>query len=171
MQFLNSFIQGHKLVEFLVEGRNPDARSKLMTSDVDALRQHMTTGEALKAFVIGRIVGSGSGVWVTTERNLLIRNSLNNTVTPIQLGDIDHFEALPGKYGHTVRLVAKGSKHSMYGVDAALAQALCMSLKPYVTDCTFEDESSTRKHWRAHSVLALSVEDCLTDARQRLLAT
>ena len=171
MQFLNSFIQGHKLVEFLIEGRNPDARSKLMTSDVDALRQHMTTGEALKAFIIGRIVGSGSGVWVATERNLLIRNCLNHTVTPIQLGDIDHFEALPGKYGHTVRLVAKGNKHSMYGVDADLAQTLYASLKPFVTNVAFEDESSTRQYWRAHSALPLSVEDCLADARQRLLAT
>lgn len=171
MQFLNSLIQGHKLIEFLIEGHNPYARSKLMTSDVDALRQHMTTGEALKAFVTGRIVGSGTGVWVTTEKNLLIRDSVKNTVISIHLSDVDDFEALPGKYGHTVRLLVQGSKYSMYGVDADLAQALYKSLQPLVTHCSFEDMSSASKHWHAHTDLPLSVDDCLADARQRLLAT
>jgi hypothetical protein len=171
MQFLNSLIQGHKLIEFLIEGRNPYARSKLMTSDVDALRQHMTTGEALKAFVTGRIVGSGPGVWVATEKNLLIRNSLNNTVISIPYSDVGTFEALTGKYGHTVRLLVQGSKYSMYGVDADLAQALYKSLKPLVAHCAFEDVPSVSKHLHAYTDLALSVDDCLADARQRLLAT
>lgn len=171
MQFLNSLIQGHKLIEFLIEGENPYARSKLMTSDVDALRQHMTTGEAFKAFVNGRIVGSGLGVWAVTEKNLLIRNSLNNTVISILLSEVDYFEALPGKYGHTTRLFVHGSKYSMYGVDAELAQEFYKSLQPLVAHCAFEDVSSVRKHWQTHTDLTLSVDDCLADARQRLLAT
>lgn len=171
MQFFNSLIQGHQLIEFLIEGRNPYARSKLMTNDVDALRQHMQTGEALKAFVVGRIVGSGTGVWVTTEKNVLIRDTVKNTVVSIRLGDIADFEALPGKYGHTVRLLVQGSQYSMYGVDAALAQALYKSLQPLLTHCFFEDESAMSKHWNADAQPRLSVEDCLADARQRLLAT
>lgn len=171
MQFLNSLIQGHKLIEFLIEGHNPYARSKLLTGDADALRQHMTTGEALKAFITGRIVGSGPGVWVTTERNILIRDSVKNTVISIQLSDVDDFDALPGKYGHTVRLVVQGSKYSMYGVDAELAQELYKSLTPFVTQRAFEEASSASRFRSAHSGLPLSVEDCLADARQRLLAT
>ncbi|MEY2660753.1 MAG: hypothetical protein RLZZ123_1925, partial [Pseudomonadota bacterium] len=62
MTFLNSFIHGDKLTEFLIEGHNPDARQKLSTSDVDALRQQMQTGEALQAYAIGRVVMSGRGV-------------------------------------------------------------------------------------------------------------
>ena len=44
MSFFNSFIHGDKLTEFMIEGHNPDARQKLSTTDVDALRQAMRTG-------------------------------------------------------------------------------------------------------------------------------
>ena len=48
MSFLNSFIHGGKLTEFLIEGHNPDARLKLSSADVDALRQQMQPAEVLK---------------------------------------------------------------------------------------------------------------------------
>ena len=67
MSFFNSFIHGDKLTEFMIEGHNPDARQKLSTTDVDALRQAMRTGEALRAYVLGRVVMSGRGVWAMTE--------------------------------------------------------------------------------------------------------
>jgi hypothetical protein len=34
----------------------------------------MKTGEALRAFVTGRIVDSGAGVWIVTEHQMLSRN-------------------------------------------------------------------------------------------------
>ncbi len=114
MSFFHSFLQGAKLTEFLIEGHNPDARHKLSTADVDALRQHMKTGEALKAFVTGRIVGSGAGVWVVTEQQVLLRNTALESVACVKASDVNHFEAILGRYGHTVRLSAQGRQFSMY---------------------------------------------------------
>lgn len=168
MHFLNSLIQGHKLAEFLIAGHNPYARSKLFTSDVDALRQHMRTGEAMKAFITGRIVGSGPGVWMATERNVLVRDCVKNTVMSIQVSHVDGFEAFPGKYGHTVRLLVQGSKYSMYGVDEELAQEMHKSLTPVVANCVFEAASSARRYASARSAQPISAQDCLADARQRL---
>ena len=171
MSFFHSFLQGAKLTEFLIEGHNPDARLKLSTADVDALRQHMKTGEALRAFVTGRIVGSGPGVWMVTEQQVLVRNAANESVVRIQASDIDQFEALLGRYGHTVRLSAQGRQHSMYGVDAELAREMHQSLQALGVNSAFEDKPPLNKNWMAYSGSLASVQDCLIDARQRLLAT
>lgn len=171
MSFFHSFLQGAKLTEFLIEGHNPDARLKLSTADVDALRQHMKTGEALKAFVTGRIVGSGAGVWVVTEHQVLLRNTALESVACVKASDINHFEAILGRYGHTVRLSAQGRQFSMYGVDAELAREMHQSLQALGVRSAFEDKPPLNKNWIAYSDSDANVQDCLIDARQRLLAT
>ncbi|MDI9330313.1 MAG: hypothetical protein QM527_03150 [Alphaproteobacteria bacterium] len=140
MPLLNSFIHGEALTEFLIEGHNPHARVKLATADVDALRQHMQTGETLHAYVSGRVVMSGRGVWALTERHLLLRNTSQEGVIRLDVGQIERFEAVRGRYGHTVRVFAQGRGHSMYGVDAELAQTMQRALVALGVASSFEDK-------------------------------
>ncbi len=170
MSFLISFIHGDKLTEFLIEGHNPDARQKLLTADVDALRQHTNTGEILKSFVVGRIVNSGRGVWVLNEKCILVRNATRQGVERIELASIEHFETVRGRYGHTVRLMVQGHQYSMYGVDAGLAKEMHSALSSAGVISSFEDKPARGTLWTAFSGHLPSVEDCLIDARQRLLA-
>ncbi len=170
MSFLNSFIHGNKLTEFLIEGHNPDARLKLSTDDVDALRQHMQTGEALRAYVLGRVVGSGRGVWTVTEQHVLVRNVIQNTVTCIDKGQVSHFEAVRGRYGHTVRLLTQDRHYSLYGADAELAKTMHQAFESLGLASSFEDKPARGTLWAAYSGPHPSAQDCLADARQRLLA-
>ena len=170
MSPLHHLIHGIKLTEFLIEGNNPEARYKLATADVDSLRQNMKTGEALLAFVTGRIVGSGSGVWALTENQMLIRNSALQSVVSIGIKDIDHFEAIRGRYGHTVRLVTNGRRYSMYGTDNELCALMHQSLKVLSVNSSFEDKPPLSKTWSAYTNLGISTEDCFADARLRLAA-
>ena len=170
MSFLNSFIHGDKLTEFLIEGHNPDARQKLPTDDVDALRQHMQTGEVLRAYVVGRVVMSGRGVWAITEKQVLIRNAARQSLAHIDVSHITRFEAVRGRYGHTVRLLADGREHSLYGVDAELAKSMHRALESLGVSSTFEDKPARGTLWMAYSEPQPSADDCLLDAKQRLLA-
>ena len=170
MSLFNSFIHGEKLSEFLIEGHNPDARVQLPTADVDALRQHMTPGDALRAYVSGRVVMSGRGVWVMTDQQMLTLDVAQHRVTRMDVRQIERFEAVRGRYGHTVRLTAQGSTQSLYGVDAELARAMHQSLQATGVSSDFEDKPARGTIWAAFSGPHLSAEDCLNDARQRLLA-
>jgi hypothetical protein len=167
----NSFIHGDKLTEFLIEGHNPDARLKLSTADVDAFRQHMHTGEALRAYVTGRFVMSGPGVWVVTEQHVLIRESAKKSVICLESTLIETFVAVRGRYGHTVRLNAQGLQYSMYGVDAELALGFHQALLLLGVDSSFENKSPRSHLWTAYSESLPSAGDCLSDARQRLNCT
>lgn len=170
MSFLNSFIHGDKLTEFLIEGHNPDARQKLPTADVDALRQQMQTGEVLRAYVAGRVVMSGRGVWAVTEKHVLIRNAVRQSLARIAVSDITKFEAVRGRYGHTVRLLAQGREHSLYGVDAELAKGMHQALVSLGVTSSFEDKPPRGTLWAAYPSPQPSAADCLIDAKQRLLA-
>ena len=167
----NSFIHGDKLTEFLIEGHNPDARLKLSTADVDAFRQHMHTGEALRAYVTGRFVMSGPGVWVVTEQHVLIREAAKKSVISLESRLIETFVAVRGRYGHTVRLNAQGLHYSMYGVDAQLALGFHQALLLLGVDSSFEDKPPRSHLWTAYSESLPSAGDCLSDARQRLNCT
>ena len=83
MNFLNSFLHGDAVAQILMEGHNPYALQKLETADVDALRQGMHSAEALQAYVTGRIVLSGRGVWAVTDRAVLLRNASQQGVQAI----------------------------------------------------------------------------------------
>ena len=168
MSLFNSFIHGDKLTEFLIEGHNPDARLKLSTGDVDAFRQRMQTGEALRAYVAGRVVMSGPGVWVVTEQQVLIRDVTQKSVTSVGSQQIQSFEAIRGRYGHTVRLHAQGRQYSMYGVDAELALGFHQALLSLGVESAFDDKPPRSHTWVAYAGSLPSALDCLTDARQRL---
>ncbi len=167
MNFLNSFIHGDALTEILMEGHNPYALQKLETADVDALRQAMQTGEALQAYVIGRVVMSGRGVWAVTERSVLLRNARQQGVHAIALDQVQDFEAVRGRFGHTVRLSAQGRQWSLYGVDVELVRAMHQALLARGVASQFEDKPSDSPFWRTSEAQA---QDCLQDARGRLQA-
>ena len=167
MKFLNSLIHGDALAQILMEGHNPYALQKLETADVDALRQAMQTGEALQAYGVGRIVMSGRGVWAVTDRAVLLRNASQQGVQTIALDQVQSFEAVRGRFGHTVRLSAQGRNWSLFGVDRELARALHLAFQARGVASQFEDKQADSPFWRSSEAAA---QDCLQDARGRLQA-
>ena len=167
MNFLNSFLHGDALAQILMEGHNPYALQKLETADVDALRQAMQTGEALQAYGVGRIVMSGRGVWAVTERAVLLRDASQQGVPVIALDQVQSFEAVQGRFGHTVRLRAQGRSWSLFGVDRELARALHLAFEARGIASQFEDKQADSPFWRSSEAAA---QDCLRDARGRLQA-
>ena len=160
-------VHGDAVAQILMEGHNPYALQKLETADVDALRQAMHTGEALQAYAVGRIVMSGRGVWALTDRALLLRNASHQGVHAIALDQVQAFEAVRGRFGHTVRLSAQGRQWSLYGVDCELARALHLALQARGVASQFEDKPADSPFWRSSQAAA---QDCLQDARGRLQA-
>jgi hypothetical protein len=169
MSFLDSFIHGDALTQILIEGHNPYARQKLSTEIADAFRQHIHAPDLLLAYVLGREVMSGSGAWALTNSLVLIYHARTQQAHPIQRSQISHFEAVRGKYGHTVRLTAGGSVYAMYGVDAGLAQQMHDALASQGVSSSFEHKPARGTLWAAYSPPAPAPEQCLADARQRLL--
>lgn len=167
MNFLNSIIHGDALTEILIEGHNPHALQKLDTADVDALRQAMRPGEALLGYAIGRIVMSGRGVWAVTERSVLLRNARRQGVQAIAFEQVQGFEAVRGRFGHTVRLNAEGRQSSLYGVDCELARSMHESFRARGIQSRFEDKPADSPFWRSTEAAA---QACLQDARGRLQA-
>lgn len=170
MKCLNSFIHGDALTEILIEGHHPQSRQKLTTPQADALRQQVRVGEELKAYVIGRVVMSGRGVWAVTGSAVLLFNESLQGVSTVPLASVERFEAVRGRYGHTVRLYAQGRCHSMYGTDQELTRLLHQALIEHGVRSTFEDKPARGTLWTAYSGPLPSANDCLADARQRLLA-
>lgn len=167
MSFLNSFLHGDALTEILLEGHNPYALRKLDTADLDAIRQQTFTSEQLRAYVSGRIVGGGRGIWVLAGQAVLLRDARKRDVERVALADIDHFEAERGRFGHSVRLRCEDRSWSLFGVDRDLARAMFDALKASGVACEF-DERHTRNHvWRAPGPAGWAL-DCIEDARRRL---
>lgn len=168
MNFLNSFIHGDALTEILMEGHNPYARFKLETADVDALRQQMRAGDALQGYVVGRIVMSGRGVWAVAGQSVLMRNARHQSVEVIALDQVQGFEAVRGRFGHTVRLSAQGRGWSLYGVDRELARSLHLAFGASGIASVFEDKPALSGVWEARLATGPDAQDCLQDARSRL---
>ena len=57
-------------------GGNPHALSKLSQDDVERLRNQLDRDERIRAHVSGRVVGAGRGLWVLTERSLILLASV-----------------------------------------------------------------------------------------------
>lgn len=167
MSFLNSLIHGNALSEILLEGHNPSALQKLETADVDALRQQLFTSEALRAFVSGRIVMSGRGVWALTDRALLVYDAALRTVQRLDMAQIESFEAECGRFGHTVRLQANGRRWSLYGVDRDFARGMHEGLTAGGVASRFDDRPARSHVWRDSAPEGWA-QDCLEDARRRL---
>jgi hypothetical protein len=170
MSMLDSLIHGEALSEILMEGHNPYARQKLTAEAADALRQHIHAPDSLLAYVCGREVLSGAGVFAVTSSKFLVYHGAKKTVTAVELNQISHFEAVRGKYGHTVRVHAQGRTHAMFGVDKAMAAAMHQALVDKGISSAFEDKAPRGTLWEAYSGPLPSAEICLADARQRLSA-
>ncbi len=167
MGLLNSFVYGDSLTQILLEGHNPYALQKLNTADVDALRQQMFSSERLRAYVSGRIVGSGSGVWAVTDQAVLVRNAQRVGVERVLLGEVTGFETERGRFGHAVRLQTAGRGWSLYGVDRDLARSVHEALLAAGVPSRFDDRPAKSRQWQNAAPAGWAL-DCIEDARRRL---
>lgn len=165
--FFNSFVHGDALTQILLEGHNPYALQKLETADVDALRQQMFVNEKLRAYVSGRIVGEGRGVWAVTDQAVLLRNPRRIGVERLALSEVTGFEAERGRFGHAVRLQSAGRRWSLYGVDRGLARSLYEAMAASGVASQFDERPAKSHHWQSPAPTAWAL-DCVEDARRRL---
>lgn len=170
MSFLDSFIHGDSLTEILLEGHNPYALRKLDTADIDALRQRMHSSETLQGYVIGRVVGAGRAVWAVTDRAVLVLQAGRRSgVERVEMGEVEGFEAVRGRFGHVVRLHASHRSWSLFGVDRDLAADLHRAFSAKGIASRYEDKPARSHVWR-QAMPAGWAQDCLHDARRRLHA-
>lgn len=129
MAWLDFLKNGNELSELLIEGNNPYGAQLLKQADVDQLRDHIQPTEKVLAYVLGRVVLAGRGLWLLTDQNLLV--SENDSGTPVHrfaLKDITEAECVKGKYGYTLRVTAAGQQRSVYGASAHLAAVFYRAL-------------------------------------------
>jgi hypothetical protein len=167
MRWLNSLINGPAVVEIFLEGHNPYAHQKLDAGDVDALRQAMQPNETLQCYAIGRIVGAGRGVWAVTEQAVLLYEDGRQGVTRIALDQVQTAQAVRGRFGHVLRLHTSGGAHSLFGVARELAAGLHQALAARAIASQYDDAQAHSRHWRDDAPEGW-LQDCLSDARQRL---
>ena len=110
---------------------------------------------------------SGRGVWAVTDRSVLLRNVRQQGVHVIPMEQVQGFEAVRGRFGHTVRLNAEGRQWSLYGVERELARTLHQAFQARGISSQFEDKPADSAFWRSSEAAA---QDCLQDARGRLQA-
>ena len=129
MAWLDFLKNGNELSELLIEGQNPYSASLLKQTDVDQLRDHVKPQERVLAYVLGRVVLAGRGLWLLTDQQLLIsEHDSGNLVHHFALSDITEAECLKGKYGYTLRVTAAGQLRSVYGASAHMAAVFYRSL-------------------------------------------
>lgn len=167
MGFFNSIVHGDSLTQILLEGHNPYALQKLETADVDALRQQMFSSEKLRAYVSGRIVGEGRGVWALTDQAVLLRNPRLIGVERLTLSEVTGFEAERGRFGHAVRLQTAGRRWSLYGVDRDLARSMHEAMAASGVASHFDDRPAKSHQWQSAAPTGWAL-DCIEDARRRL---
>lgn len=169
MSFFTSFIHNEALAEILIEGHNPHALQKLQVADLDALAREMHSGQSLQAYVIGRIVGAGRGVWALTDQAVLVRNAAMQGVERFALADVSAFEAERGRYGHTVRLHIADRRLAMFGADRELAGMMHLALQARGIASQFEDKPARSHLWRTPAPQNWA-QECLRDAQRHLQA-
>ncbi len=165
MSFLDTFLHGNALTEIFIEGHNPYALQKLPSADLDALRQKMHSTESVQAFVIGRIVGAGRGVWVLTDQAVYIRRGDGFERIPVR--EVHQFEAERGRFGHVVRLHAEDQTWGLFGVDRDLAAHLHQAFNARGLARPFDDRPA-RTHWWRDAAPEGWADDCLRDLQLRL---
>ncbi len=135
MAWLDFLKHGNELSELLIEGQNPYSASLLQAADLAQLQGHMPAADRVTAYVLGRVVRSGRGLWVLTDRHLLMAEpGSGRPVHVFALNALSQAECLRGKYGYTLRVMAAGQCHSVYGTSPALAAAFYQALGSSV-DC------------------------------------
>jgi hypothetical protein len=129
MAWLDFLKNGNELSELLIEGANPYGASLLKQADVDQLRDHIHPQERVLAYVLGRVVLAGRGLWLLTDQQLLVsEHDSGNLVHHFALGDITEAECVKGKYGYTLRVTAAGQQRSVYGASAHMAAVFYRAL-------------------------------------------
>lgn len=129
MAWLDFLKNGNELSELLIEGQNPYGAQLLKQADLDQLRNHIQPDERVLGYVLGRVVLSGRGLWLLTDRHLLIsENDTGSQVHHVALKDITQAECVKGKYGYTLRVTAAGQQRSVYGAAAHLAAVFYRAL-------------------------------------------
>ena len=129
MAWLDFLKNGNELSELLIEGANPYGASLLKQADVDQLRDHIQPQERVLAYVLGRVVLAGRGLWLLTDQQLLVsEHDSGNLVHHFALGDITEAECVKGKYGYTLRVTAAGQLRSLYGASAHMAAVFYRAL-------------------------------------------
>lgn len=129
MAWLDFIKNGNELSELLIEGQNPYGTQLLKQADVDQMRQHIQPDERVLAYVLGRVVLAGRGLWLLTDRHLLIsENDTGSLVHHFALRDITEAECVKGKYGYTLRVTAAGQQRSVYGASAHMAAVFYRAL-------------------------------------------
>lgn len=129
MAWLDFLKNGNELSELLIEGTNPYGNCLLKQADVDQLRDHIPAEDQVLAYVLGRVVLAGRGLWLLTDSKLLISESDNDArVHAYALQDITAAECVKGKYGYTLRVTAMGQQRSVYGASAQFATVFYRAL-------------------------------------------
>ena len=129
MAWLDFLKNGNELSELLIEGNNPYGAQLLKQADVDQMRDHIQPEERVLAYVLGRVVLAGRGLWLLTDQNLLIsENDSGTLVHHLALKDITEAECVKGKYGYTLRVTAAGQQRSVYGASSHLAAVFYRAL-------------------------------------------
>lgn len=129
MAWLDFLKNGNELSELLIEGANPYGASLLKQADVDQMRDHIQPLERVLAYVLGRVVLAGRGLWLLTDQQLLVsEHGSGNLVHHFALGDITEAECVKGKYGYTLRVTAAGQQRSVYGASAHMAAVFYRAL-------------------------------------------
>jgi len=129
MAWLDFLKNGNELSELLIEGQNPYGAQLLKQADVDQMRDHLQPAERVLAYVLGRVVLAGRGLWLLTDQNLLIsENDSGTLVHHVALKDITEAECVKGKYGYTLRVTAAGQQRSVYGASSHLAAVFYRAL-------------------------------------------
>lgn len=120
---LLNFLRDHDhLWEMFLENRDPYAAQPLPQSVVEAVRPHLGRQDRIRAVASGRIVGANRGVWVITERDLLVVESgIKPRVRSLPLNSVELCSNLKGKYGQTLRVEGLGQRHSLIGAAPATA--------------------------------------------------
>ena len=129
MAWLDFLKNGNELSELLIEGANPYGSSLLKQADVDQMRDHIQPQERVLAYVLGRVVQAGRGLWLLTDQQLLVsEHDSGSLVHHFALSDITEAECLKGKYGYTLRVTAAGQLRSLYGASAHMAAVFYRAL-------------------------------------------
>ena len=122
MAWLDFLKNGNELTELLIEGSNPYGDRLLQSNDIDQMSGHIQPGEQVQAYVLGRVVMAGRGLWLLTDQHLLISEQENDgLVHRFDLSQLSQAECLKGKYGYTLRVSAAGQRFSIYGTSANMA--------------------------------------------------
>ena len=129
MAWLDFLKNGNELSELLIEGTNPYGAQLLKNADVDQMRDHIQPTERVLAYVLGRVVLSGRGLWLLTDQQLLVsENDSGSLVHRFALTDVTEAECVKGKYGYTLRVTAAGQQRSVYGASAHMAAVFYRAL-------------------------------------------